>query len=95
MEKGGRRKDGKSQSKRTRTTQAITTHGLCPFTFTVKWDYFGFYITVEKINFGCPNHHNHLKGDLSKLNLPMQLIPKKEKEVLRSMAQACIGSAVG
>jgi hypothetical protein len=95
MDKGGRRKDGKSQSKRTRTTQSITSHGLCPFTFTVKWDYYGFYITVEKINFGCPNHHNHLKSDLSKLNLPMQLIPEKEKEILQSMAQACIGSAVG
>jgi hypothetical protein len=95
MDKGGRRKEGRSQSKRTRTTQALTTDGLCPFTFTVKWDFYGFYITVEKVDFGCPNHGNHLKGDLSKLALPMQLIPEKEKEMLRSMAVACIEAAVG
>jgi hypothetical protein len=95
MDKGGRRRDGRSHSKRTRTTQAFSTDGICPFTFTVKWDYLGFYITVEKINFGCPNHANHLKGDLSKLSLPMQLIPEKEKEILQSMADACIGAAVG
>jgi hypothetical protein len=95
MDKGGRRAEGRSQSKRTRTTQAITTDDICPFRFTVKWDYLGFYITVEKIHFGCPNHKNHLQGDLSKLALPMQLIPEKEKEILRSMADACIGAAVG
>jgi hypothetical protein len=61
----------------------------------VKWDYYGFYVTVEKINFGCSKHENHIKGDLSKLSLPIQLIPEKEKEILRSMAVACIGGAVG
>jgi hypothetical protein len=95
MDKGDRRQDGRSQSKRTRATQAITLDGLCPFKFTIKWDYYGFYITVEKVNFGCPQHENHLKSDLSKLTLPMQLIPEKKKEILRSMADACIGTAVG
>jgi hypothetical protein len=31
MDKGGRRNEGRSQSKRTRTTQAITTADICPF----------------------------------------------------------------
>jgi hypothetical protein len=95
MDKGGRRLDRRSQSKRTRTTQALTTDQICPFTFNVKWDLVCFYITLQKISFGCPHHENHLKGDLSKLSLPMQLIPEKEKEILRSMADACIGAAVG
>ena len=95
MDKGGRRAKGRSLSKRTRTTQALTTADICPFQFTVKWDYCGFYITVEKINFGCSHHENHLKGDLSKLSLPIQLIPEAEKEILQSMADACIGSDVG
>jgi hypothetical protein len=95
QDKGGRRAEGRSLSKRTRTTQALTLADTCPFRFTVKWDYFGFYVTVEKINFGCSKHENHLKGDLSKLALPIQLIPENEKEILRSMAVACIGSAVG
>jgi hypothetical protein len=95
MDKGGRRPQGRSESKRTRTTQALTSDELCPFRFTVKWDSFGFYITVEKKGFGCPHHANHLKGDLSKLSLPMQLIPENEKDILRSMSSACIGSAVG
>jgi hypothetical protein len=95
MDKGGRRADGRSLSKRTRTTQALAITERCPFRFTVKWDNCGFYITVEKINFGCAHHENHLKGDLSKLSLPIQLIPEAEKEMLRSMANACIGSAVG
>ena len=95
MDKGGRHPDGRSDSKRTRTTQALSSDKLCPFRFTVKWNSFGFYITVEKQGFGWPNHANHFKGDLSKLSLPMQLIPENEKEVLRSMSAACIGSAVG
>ena len=95
MDKGGRRTNGRSQSKRTRTTQALTSDGICPFTFTVKWDLLGFYITKEKIGYGCPNHEYHLKGDLSKLSLPMHLIPEKEKEILQSMSEACIGAAVG
>ncbi len=82
MDKGGRRTEGRSQSKRTRTTKALTSDKLCPFKFTIKWDFFGFYVTVEKKGFGCPNHENHIKGDLSKCSLPMQLIPEKEKEIL-------------
>jgi hypothetical protein len=95
QDKGGRRAGGRSLSKRTRTTQALTKSDICPFRFTVKWDFYGFYITVEKINFGCSNHENHIKGDLSKLSLPIQLLPKNEQEILKSMAEACIGSAVG
>jgi hypothetical protein len=55
---------------------------LCPFKFTVKWDFFGLYVTVEKKGFGYPNHKNHIKGDLSKYSLPMQLISGKEKEII-------------
>ena len=94
MDKGGRRRDGRSQSKRTRTTQALTPDKLCPFRLTIKWDLSGFYITLVNKG-GCPTHENHLKGDLSKLSLPMQLIPEKEKDILRSMSDACIGPAVG
>jgi hypothetical protein len=81
QDKGGRRVDGRSLSKRTRTTQALTKDDICPFRFTVKWDYCGFYITLLKINYGCCKHENHLKGDLSKLSLPRQLIPDKEKKI--------------
>jgi hypothetical protein len=95
MDKGGRRPDGKAQSKRTRTTQALTKDRMCSFAFSVKWDLFGFYVTVPTIRSGCPNHDNHPKSDLSKLTLPMQLIPEREKEILQSMADACIGSAFG
>jgi hypothetical protein len=95
MDKGGRRREGRSQSKRTRTTQALTKEELCPFSFTVKWDAVGFYIILSKSGFGCPNHANHLKGDLSKLSLPMQLLPEKEREMLQHMSDACIGAAVG
>jgi hypothetical protein len=95
MDKGGRRTGGRSQSERTRTIQALTSDGICPFTFAVKWDLLGFCITKEKIGHGCPNHECHLKGDLSKLSLPMHLIPEKEKEILQSVSEACIGAAVG
>jgi hypothetical protein len=54
MDKGGRRTEGRLQSKRARTTQALTSDKLCPFKFTIKWDFFGFYFTVEKKGFGCP-----------------------------------------
>jgi hypothetical protein len=53
MDKGGRRSEGRSQSKRTRTTKALTSDKLCPFKFTVKWDFDGCYVTVEKKGFGC------------------------------------------
>ena len=95
MDKGGRRPGGRSDSKRTRTTQALTSDDRCPFAFTVKWDFQGFYITKHRITCGYPNHDNHLQGDLSKLCLPMGLIPAKEKELLQSMTNACIGAAVG
>jgi hypothetical protein len=95
MDKGGRRPEGRSQSKRTRTTQALTCEQLCPFGFTVKCDVLGFYITFARQRSGCPHHKNHLKGDLSKLSLTMQLIPEKEKEILLSMSNTCSGSAVG
>jgi hypothetical protein len=81
MDKGGQCQDGRSQSKRTGTTQALTSDKLCPFRFTVKWNHFGFYITLVN-KAGCSNHGNHLKGGLSKLALPMQLIPKAEKDIL-------------
>jgi hypothetical protein len=90
-------KEGHNQ-KRTRTTQALTSNEICPSKFTVKCDLLRFHITVlEKNGCGCPDHENHLKGDLSKCSLPpMQLIPKKEKEIIRSMLDdACtIGAAV-
>jgi hypothetical protein len=38
---------------------------------------------------------NHLKGDLSKLPLPLKLVPDAEKEILQSVADAGIGAAVG
>jgi hypothetical protein len=82
MDKDGRRSEGRSQSKRTRTTKALTSDKHCSFKFTVKWDFYGFYVTVEKTGFGYPNHENHIKGDLSKCSLPMQLIPDKEKEII-------------
>jgi hypothetical protein len=97
MDKGDRQTEGRSQSKRTRTTQALTSDKLCPFKVTAKWDFFGFYryITVEKKCFGCPNYKNHTKGDLSRCSLPMQLTFEMEKEILRSMWDACIGAVVG
>jgi hypothetical protein len=80
VDKGGRCPQGTSQSKRTCTSQALTRDYMHPFNFTVKWDLFGFYITGERKGFGCPNHTDHRnKGDLSKLFLPTQLIPEKEK----------------
>jgi hypothetical protein len=82
-------------SKRTRTAQALTQGDRCPFAFAVKWDLFGFCITVLTSVTGCPNHENHLKGDLSKFSRPMRLIPDKEEEILQSMAGACIGAALG
>jgi hypothetical protein len=95
MDKGGRRHEGRSLSKRTRTTQALKADEICPFRFTVRWDSCGFYVTLEKRHYGSPCHENHVNGDLSNLTLPIQLIPEKEKEILRSMTEACIGGAVG
>ena len=43
---------------------------------------------------GCPNHANHPNSDLSTLPLPMNLVPAIEKDILQSMADACIGAAV-
>jgi hypothetical protein len=87
MDKGGRRTEGRSYSKRTHTTQALTSDKLCPFKFNVEWDCFGLYcVTVEKKGFGCPNHESHIKGDLSKCSLPIQLISGKQKEILRSVS---------
>jgi hypothetical protein len=84
-----------SQSKRTCTSQALTRDYIYPFDFTVKWDLFGFYITGERKGFGYPNHANHRnKGDLSKLFLPTQLIPKR-KNIHKYVSDACLGAMVG
>jgi hypothetical protein len=88
MDKGGRRPQGRSECKGTRTTQALEKDEKCPFHFTVKCDSFGFCITLLHAGTGCPNHANHIQADLSKLSLPMQLLPDSEKEILQSMARA-------
>jgi hypothetical protein len=95
MDKCGRRHNARAQSKRTRSCQALASDGICSFHFTVRWDFFGFYISTSRVGSGCPNHEYHLKGDLSKLSMPMRLIPHAEKELLQSVADACIGAAVG
>ena len=95
MDRGGRCHDGRTLSKRTRTTQALASEHFCHFGFTVRWDLFGYFITTSWDGSGCPNHASHPNVDLSTLSLPMNLVPDVEKEILRSMADACIGSAVG
>jgi hypothetical protein len=42
MDKGGQQTKGTSQSKRNHITQTLTSDKLCPFKFTVKWDFFRF-----------------------------------------------------
>jgi hypothetical protein len=46
MDKGGRRHNGRAQSKRTRSYQALASNGICPFHFTFRWDFFGFCIST-------------------------------------------------
>jgi hypothetical protein len=75
MDRGaGRRPEGRSRSKRTRTTQALTCE---PFIMPI-WRYcqhgivWGFYFTFVRQGWsGCPHCKNHPKGDLSKLSLPL------------------------
>jgi hypothetical protein len=55
MDKGGRQTEGRLQCKRTRSTKALTSNKLCPFKFTMKWDFYGFCVAVEKEGYGCPN----------------------------------------
>jgi hypothetical protein len=81
QDKGRRCVDGRSKSKRTWTTQALTSHKICPFSFRVRWDQFGFYIATNR-QAGCPTHCNHLSDGLDKLTLPIKLLPVLEQETL-------------
>jgi hypothetical protein len=97
MDKGGRRTEGRLQSKRARTTQALTSDKLCPFKFTIKWDFFGFYFTVEKKGFGCPITKITSRG--ASPNVPCQYnwIPERRMRFFDQcqMSDACIGAVVG
>ena len=49
MDKGGRCHAGRLLSKRTRTMQALASHHICRFGFTVQWDlFFGYYIATSR-----------------------------------------------
>ena len=90
----GFRENGRSLSRRTRTTQALSRDNICPFRFVVKWDDQGFYIPVGRCN-GCPNHCNHISAGLNKRTIPLKLVPQEEKENLCDMFDASFGEAVG
>jgi MULE transposase domain len=90
----GKREDGRSKSRRTRTTKSLPdAPHVCHFGFRIKWDSLGFYIPIATHS-GCPNHVNHLSDGLDRLTLPLKLIPEREKETLQDMCQAAIGNAV-
>jgi hypothetical protein len=67
MDKGGRR------AKRTRgTTQALSPTEICTFQFSVKWDFYGFYIALANSG-GCPCHLNHTREEIALL-LPIRAV---------------------
>ena len=90
----GSRENGRSLSRRTRTTQATSREDICPFRFAVKWDDYGFYIPVTRSN-GCANHRKHLSDGLNRRTIPLKLVPDHEKETLRDMCEAAVGGGVG
>ena len=90
----GSRVNGRSLTRRTRTTQAQSVDDICYFRFTVKWDNYGFYIPVTRCN-GCPTHRNHISEGLNKRTIPLKLVPEHEKETLRDMCEAAIGGGPG
>jgi hypothetical protein len=94
QDKGGRRTGGRALSKRTRTTQALVKDDVCCFSFRVEWDSFGFFVNTNRTA-GNPMHSNHVLDGLNQLTLPLNLLPQQEKDILRHMTDAAIGSAVG
>ena len=72
----GERENGRRLSRRT-SSQNATKH--CKFGFTVKWDQWGYYITLARRG-GCMNHSNHPKFDTSEIPLPPRLTTNDDKK---------------
>jgi hypothetical protein len=92
-DKGGRRNGGQTEAKQVRTTKAVSSDRLCKFGFRLLWDTHGFYIST--LGSGVPFHNYHPCVDPKNLTIPRRLLPEDEEEQLKSMTQACVGSAVG
>ena len=91
-EKGGRRKNGQSGPRRTKTMKALDHDSTCKFGFNVKYDDIGFYLDEAS---GNPYHSNHPKVDPSSLPLSTKLIPEQEKETLIALSESYVGAGVG
>jgi MULE transposase domain/SWIM zinc finger len=83
------RKDGKCKPRRTATS---VTDKSCTFCFTIRWDFLGFYISLER-NSGCATHRYHFKS--STTTLPTRLLADDERETLGHLAAACCSTGVG
>ena len=93
-DKGGRRQNGRSLPRRTRTSRPSSNDTLCPFRFRVQWNEYGFFINLNQGS-GCAMHNFHYKVDSLHIPFPTRLIPQSEKDTLAEMAEACAWSGVG
>ena len=91
-DKRNRRLHGKSLERKTTTT--YFEFGKCPFSFSVKWDKLGYYISLAK-NGGCSTHKYHPPVDPAGISFPTRLIPPSELKNLERLANSAVSYGVG
>jgi len=67
----------------------------CPFSFTIKWDNFGFYVNLDR-KCGCSIHENHPKPfDPSSIPIPTRLLTQDEVDDTRYVVESACSKAAG
>lgn len=91
-DKGNRRKGGQKAPRKINVTEKLHT---CNFTFTVRWDGFGFYVYLERRS-GDPFHEHHSKPfHHESVPMPIRLISDKMKETTRHVMDATCDKGAG
>lgn len=90
-DKSNRRKDGKSASKRTSVTDRAVT---CPFNFRLKYDQYGFFITLLR-QAGKSTHMGHPRYDPATAPEKSSCLTEEEKDTVKHVMDSCRSVAAG
>ena len=82
---------GKSMIRR---TTSVVSNRSCTFSFTVRWDEIGFYVSLEKKS-GCPFHQFHAPSSNNSYPIPTRLLSDEERQTLDHLAASCCTTGVG
>ena len=91
-DKRNRRLNGKLLPRK--TTSNFFDNEKCPFSFSVKWDQLGYYISLAH-NGGCSTHKYHPSVDPAGIPFPTRLIPPEELKNLERLANSAVSYGVG